>query len=79
MANGEQGGDGGGGGANVKRWAIIALLVILAIFVLQNAQKVKIDFLFFTSTTTPLIIALLFAALLGAVIGWLAGRAGRND
>jgi uncharacterized integral membrane protein len=63
----------------VRRYVIIGLLVILAIFVLQNSQKVNIDFLFFTTTETPLIVALLFAALLGAVIGWLATRIGRHN
>jgi uncharacterized integral membrane protein len=66
-------------GTNWKRWAIIVLMVLLAIFVLQNSQEVKIDFLFFTSTTTPLIFALLISALLGALIGWLAPRVRRRD
>ncbi len=65
--------------SNFKRWAIIVLLVILAIFVLENSQKVTIDFLFFTSVEAPLIIALLVSALLGALIGWLAPRARRRD
>jgi uncharacterized integral membrane protein len=77
MANGGQ--SGTAESSNVRRYVIIALLVILAIFVLQNSQKVKIDFLFFTTTETPLIVALLFAALLGAVIGWLATRIGRHN
>jgi uncharacterized integral membrane protein len=64
--------------SNVKRWTIIVLLILLAIFVLQNSQEVKIDFLFFTSTTTPLIIALVLSAAIGALIGWLAPRARRG-
>jgi len=42
--------------------------VLAAIFILQNSQKVNVKF-FFSETETPLIFALLFAALLGFVIG----------
>jgi uncharacterized integral membrane protein len=65
--------------SNFKRWAIIVLLILLAVFVLENAQKVTIDFLFFTSVEAPLIIALLAAAAIGALIGWLAPRARRGS
>jgi uncharacterized integral membrane protein len=53
------------------RWGTyigIAALVLAAIFILQNSQKVTVKF-FFSETETPLIFALLFAALLGFVIG----------
>jgi uncharacterized integral membrane protein len=43
--------------------------LLLAILVIQNAQKVTVDFLF-VHTQTPLIIALLIAGGLGALIGW---------
>jgi uncharacterized integral membrane protein len=46
----------------------IGAIVLAAIFILQNSQEVKVDFLF-TTFTAPLIFALLFAALLGFVIG----------
>jgi uncharacterized integral membrane protein len=46
----------------------IIALVLAAIFVLQNTQKVEVKF-FFSTTNTPLIFALLLAALLGFVIG----------
>jgi uncharacterized integral membrane protein len=46
----------------------VALIVLAAIFILQNTQKVDVKF-FFSSTNTPLIFALLLAALLGFVIG----------
>ena len=45
----------------------VAVLVLL-IFVVQNSQKVTVDFLF-TETETPLIFALLLAGALGALIG----------
>ena len=43
----------------------------MVIFIAQNAQKVKVDFLF-VHTTTPLVFALQIAAVLGAVIGYAA-------
>jgi uncharacterized integral membrane protein len=55
---------------NWKLWAGLVVLIILVVFVVQNSQKVEVDFLF-TTTSTPLIFALLIAALLGAVVAWL--------
>jgi uncharacterized integral membrane protein len=46
----------------------IVALVLAAIFVLQNTQKVEVKF-FFSTTNIPLIFALLLAAILGFVIG----------
>ena len=52
------------------RFYVLAIAaLILLIFVVQNSQKVTVDFLF-TETETPLIFALLVAGALGAVIGW---------
>jgi uncharacterized integral membrane protein len=47
-------------------WGVVVLLTI--IFIAQNAQKVTVDFIF-SETKTPLIFALLIAAVLGFVIG----------
>ena len=58
------------GGTNWKLWAAGVAALILAIFVIQNSQKVVIDFLF-VETETPLIFGLLIAGLLGFAIGWL--------
>jgi uncharacterized integral membrane protein len=66
-------------GTNWKGWAMLVAVVLLIVFVLQNSQEVDIDFLFFTSISTPLILALVFSALLGALIGWLAPRVRRRD
>jgi uncharacterized integral membrane protein len=74
-----QSGGVGRQGTNWRGWAMLVLVVLLIVFVLQNSQEVKIDFLFFTSLTTPLILALAFSALLGALIGWLAPRVRRRD
>jgi uncharacterized integral membrane protein len=49
-------------------YVTIIALVLAAIFVLQNTQKVEVKF-FFSTTNIPLIFALLLAAVLGFVIG----------
>ena len=68
------------GGTNWKLWLAGFAALILAIFVVQNSQKVVIDFLF-VETETPLIFGLLVAGLLGFAIGWLLPivRRGRRD
>lgn len=58
----------GGGGQSWRLWVSIGAIILAAIFILQNSQEVKVDFLF-TTFTAPLIFALLLAALLGFVIG----------
>ena len=55
---------------NWRSWALGIAVLLVVIFVAQNAQEVKVDFLF-VHTTTPLIFALLIAVLLGAVIGYV--------
>lgn len=54
-----------------KRWGLIALIVLFLIVIFQNSQETTINLLFF-STTMPLIIVLVLAALVGALIGYLA-------
>ena len=58
----------GGGGQSWRLWVSIAAIVLAAIFILQNSQEVTVDFLF-TTTDAPLVFALLFAAILGFIIG----------
>jgi uncharacterized integral membrane protein len=56
-------------GRGWRFYVIVAAVVLLLIFVIQNSQSVPVDFLF-TTVDTPLFFALLIAGLLGAVIGW---------
>lgn len=56
-------------GRGWRTYVLAIAALILLIFVVQNSQKVDVDFLF-TETQTPLIFALLIAGALGAVIGW---------
>jgi uncharacterized integral membrane protein len=55
---------------NWKAWGLGVALLLVIIFIAQNSQKVKVKFLF-VDTTTPLIFALLIAAILGIVIGYI--------
>jgi uncharacterized integral membrane protein len=55
---------------NWRGWALGIAVVLALIFIFQNSQEVKVKFLF-VDTTTPLIFALLIAAILGAVIGYV--------
>jgi uncharacterized integral membrane protein len=56
-------------GRGWRAYVLGIAIVVLLIFVIQNSQKVTVDFLF-TETETPLIFALLIAGALGALIGW---------
>ena len=60
-----------------RSWLMAIAGVILLIFVIQNSREEEIDFLFAT-VTAPLIFALVFAGLLGALIGWAAPRVRRG-
>jgi uncharacterized integral membrane protein len=65
------------GETNWKNWAIGGVVLLLLIFVGQNAQKVEVHFLF-ASANMPLIFALLIAVILGVLIGWLVPRVRRS-
>lgn len=56
-----------------KYWVGIVALVLAAILIFQNAQKVNVDF-FFWESQTPLIFALLLAFVLGVVVGLVLPR-----
>jgi uncharacterized integral membrane protein len=52
----------------------VVLLVAILVFILQNGQRVRVRFLM-VNGTLPLGAALLFAALLGALLVLVAGAA----
>jgi putative membrane protein len=52
----------------------VALLFAILVFILQNGQRVRVRFLM-ANGTLPLGVALLFAALLGALLVLVAGAA----
>jgi uncharacterized integral membrane protein len=55
---------------NWRTWALWTAVLLAVIFIVENLHEVKVTFLFVT-TTAPLILALLIAAILGAVIGYV--------
>jgi uncharacterized integral membrane protein len=59
-------------------YVTIAAFVLAAIFILQNTQDVDVKF-FFSTSRTPLIFALLLAAILGFIIGLALPRFRRHD
>jgi uncharacterized integral membrane protein len=59
-------------------WVTVIAVIVGAVFVFQNTQKVEVKFIFST-TNTPLIFALLFAGLLGFIIGLALPRFRRRD
>lgn len=58
-------------------YLIVVLIVLAAIFIVQNTQKVEVEF-FFSTTTIPLVFALLLAAVLGFLIGLALPRLRRH-
>ncbi len=70
-----------GGGLSTGMWIRLAVaavaLVILVVFIIQNSQVVEIQFIF-GSLETRLVWALLLAAALGFLLGWLLPRLWRK-
>jgi uncharacterized integral membrane protein len=64
-------------GPKWRLYVAIAAIILVAIFILQNSQEVKVEF-FFATIEGPLIFALLFAALLGLAVGALMPRGRRS-
>ena len=62
----------------MRFYVTIAAFVLAAIFILQNTQEVNVKF-FFSTSRTPLIFALLLAAVLGFIIGLALPRFRRHD
>ena len=68
----------GGGRQSWRRWGLITVGVVLLLFMALNSQTVKVN-LIFGSAEMPLIFALLIAALLGAIVGWVVPKVRRNE
>jgi uncharacterized integral membrane protein len=59
--------------SNDRGWRIYAagaVAVLVLVFVIQNSQKVEVDFVF-ANTSTPLFFVIVISVALGALIGWL--------
>jgi uncharacterized integral membrane protein len=57
-------------GVSWRAWVIGVAVAVLVLFVALNSHQVKVNFIV-GSAQTPLIFALLIAAALGAVIGYV--------
>jgi uncharacterized integral membrane protein len=57
----------------VRVIVIVVLVALLVWWALANSQRVKIDFLV-AERRSRLVYALALSALIGAVVGWFAGR-----
>jgi uncharacterized integral membrane protein len=60
-------------GLDWHRWLLIVSGALLILFCLLNSQKVTVHLLIAT-VEMPLIVALVIAALLGALVGWAVPR-----
>jgi len=56
----------------------LVLLVLFVIFVSLNSDSVPVHFIF-VETSTPLVWVFLVCALIGALVAFLLGRAGRRS
>jgi uncharacterized integral membrane protein len=61
-----------------RRYGLIAVAIVLLLFMALNSQTVKVN-LILGSAEMPLIFALLIAALLGAIVGWVVPKVRRSD
>lgn len=55
---------------DIKLIAAIALVIVVALFVLQNAEPVGVDLLFWTWSASRALV-LLFVFLIGVAVGYL--------
>jgi uncharacterized integral membrane protein len=62
----------------MRLYVAIAVVVLAAIFILQNSEETKVKF-FFSTTEIPLIFALLLAFVLGLIVGLVLPRFRRHD
>jgi uncharacterized integral membrane protein len=67
-----------GGGSRMRLYLAIAVVVLAAIFILQNSEETKVKF-FFSTTEIPLIFALLLAFVLGLIVGLVLPRFRRHE
>lgn len=61
----------------VQFGSLLALVVVLVAFVVENSQRVEIHFVFFTKDVRPIWL-MLTCAILGGVVGYLLGKPGKQ-
>jgi uncharacterized integral membrane protein len=58
-------------GYRIVRWIVLIVLVVIAtVFIIRNFERVKVDWVFGT-TTIPLAVVMISFLGIGIVIGWL--------
>ncbi|MBI2238039.1 MAG: hypothetical protein HYU54_05875 [Actinobacteria bacterium] len=57
--------------------SILALVVFLIAFVIQNSTRVEISFVFFSREVRPIWL-MVTSAVLGGIVGYLVGRPGKQ-
>ena len=57
--------------------SILVIVAILVVFIVRNSQRVPIDFVFF-ERRSRLIWIMLACAVLGGIVGFIAGRPGKQ-
>lgn len=66
----------------VKRFTLVIIGALIALFAVLNRQDVTVDWIFGSPVQTPLILVIVIAFAAGAAIGWivakLGGRGGSN-
>lgn len=63
--------------ALAKSLAVLAIMIVLILFVIQNSQPVRVNYLF-GQGNPRLIWVIVFCATLGGAAGYLIGRPARN-
>jgi uncharacterized integral membrane protein len=63
--------------SSLKLIAALLVAIVLVVFGAQNTQAVTFHFLMFKAPSTPMVLALFVAALLGALLGWIVSAPGR--
>ena len=63
--------------SSLKLIAALLVAIVLVVFGAQNTQSVTFHFLMFKAPSTPMVLALFVAALLGAILGWIVSAPGR--
>lgn len=58
----------------VKRFALVIIGALIALFAVLNRQDVTVDWIFGTPVQTPLILVIGVAFIAGAAIGWLVAK-----
>src|SRR5207247_4137162 len=64
-------------GRVVKLLVALFLVVVFIVFIIQNSDRTKIDYVFF-SRNTRLIWIMLACGVLGGIVGYLVGRPGKQ-